>query len=105
MRVAAALILFLFCSWGLSTLVASVALGDAETNREIARIAAHAEDEMAVLTTTWKWKPEPDGPCLNHTVSTTQQQDETPEEHTARHARLVRLALIEHPAVPESSCP
>jgi len=102
MRAAGLSILFLVCGLGISWLVAGVALADADTSRAI---AAMEDEQMAVLTTTWKYKPEPEGPCLTHQVSTTQQQGETPEDHTARHAQLVRLALIEHPAVPESSCP
>lgn len=53
---------------------------------------------MTQLTTSWEFEITP-GVTATHTVTTTQQPDETPEEHAQRHKRQVTADAALFPPV------
>ena len=103
MRLAIIAIAVLLACWALLALGTQAAIAESSARQVLAE--SQLEDAVPVLVTTWKYQPEPDGPCLTHSVSTTMQPRESPEEHAARHHLSVRTALVEFPAAPASNCP
>lgn len=105
MRLAIITAAVLLALWALMALGAQAAISRATAAETVAAVLAEEED-VQVKTTAWKYKLDGEGPCLDHSVSTTKGPDETDAEWAARHMASVRYDLANGfgPAVPQSEC-
>ena len=104
LRLAIVAIAVLLLCWTLLALGLQSAIARAASAEAIAQL--RKEEAVPVKSDTWYYKLDGEGPCIPHSVTTTQLPDETPEEHTARHLQEIRSDMAGGfgPAVPPSEC-